>query len=68
MTESENTIGCNDGCGKRVLPEDVDKGGWFYLESTGRIRCAECYRALQIANGYAQPIETPEPHWTDRDK
>lgn len=46
-------IGCRDECGARVPADEVNNGGWDYLEIQRRYRCRKC--SLRLA-----AINTPE--------
>ena len=43
-------IGCRDECGARVPVDEVNNGGWDYLEIQRRYRCRKCAIKLQQIN------------------
>lgn len=58
MSKEPDTIACRDGCGRRVIVEEVERSGWTLLPVQNRWRCPECWRALEAANQRADhPVE-----------
>lgn len=53
------TIGCRDGCGRRVGADVIEQSGWIYLEIQKRWRCPDCWRELEQANATWREQDRP---------